>query len=114
MKTKITNKTNIRVGWLIYLFSYREIEEYTVTNIKVYETVIDITACIITEYGKRYRHVFVENRAGNDVLLDSGGEYERWFTTRTNAEKYNEDRKAYYRAFEIERSIKEIAKLFKQ
>ena len=109
-QTTIKNKTAFKVGNHIWQVWSACKEEYVITSIKAYATVIDITCKDID--GGSYRHVFAENHLENNRLL-SFPTIGEWCTSKEEAE--NQFRYANIREQNaaIAQAVRTLARVFK-
>ena len=109
-RATIKNKTAFKVGNHIWQVWWARKEEYVITSIKAYATVIDITC---KEVGTTsYLHVFAQNYTENDMLLYPPTAAE-WCTSKEEAERQFRYVNTREQNAEIAKAVRTLARAFK-
>lgn len=108
---KVENKTAFKVGEKVWEVWWNK-DEYEITAIKAYPSVIDITVRRYSDEGQReYNHVFAENYRGNHILLSRTGS---WCATESEADEDLELRRIKDENSRIAEAVRTLAKQFKK
>ena len=106
-----TNKTALKVGQKIYRQYFREVEEFVITGIKAYDTVIDITLLRVDKYGKSHFHAYADNRKDVEKMAAA---YSNYFVDEEEAKREATSVKNDYDNAVIAGAVRTIARLFRQ